>query len=148
MAPRTRKQHEEGEQETVSFAEVMQEAQNPDALIEHLRDGFLGLHAHIDKVDAQVGALKDEIQGPRYMQVASDGEHAKVMRRRALDEMEFALKRLTSPDPRPQDDDSPLVLQDAINEVIALRQIMQDLMQASANVYQRGLASIRDMTSR
>jgi hypothetical protein len=122
--------------------------QNPDALIENLRVGFLGLHAHIDKVDAQVGALKDEIQGPRSMRAENEGEHAKVQRRHSLDEMEFALKRLSAPDPRPQDDDSPLVLRDAINEVIALRQAMQDLMQASSNVYQRGLTAIRDMTAR
>jgi hypothetical protein len=75
-------------------------------------------------------------------------EHAKVQRRHSLDEMEFALKRLSAPDPRPQDDDSPHVLRDAINEVIALRQIMQDLMQASSNVYKRGLTAIRDMTAR
>lgn len=149
MTARTpRKQHEEGEQETASFAEMMQETQNPDALIEHLRDGFLGLHAHIDKVDAQVEALKDEIRGPRSMQVASDGEHAKVQRRRSLDDMQFALRRLMQPEPRPADDDSPQVLQDAINETIALRQLVMDLMQASMNMHQHGLTTIRDMTSR
>ena len=147
MAPRTRKP-QECEQETVSFAEMMQDTHPTDTLIGHLKDGFDGVHLHLDQVSARVATLKEEVHGPHHASIPGDTEHAKVVRRRALDEMEFALKRLVSPDPRPQDDDSPLVLQDAINEVIALRQIMQDLMQASSNVYQRGLTSIRDMTSR
>lgn len=176
MTARTprKQEHKEGDQETVSFAEMIGsltgkeppeidlnkgqgdafnlpeiegKAQNPDALIEHLRDGFQGLHLHADKISAQIGALKDEIQGPRYMQVSSDGERPKVQRRRSLDDMQFALKRLTQPEPRPADDDSPQVLQDAINEVIALRMAMNKLIQASSNVYQNGLVAIRNLTA-
>lgn len=176
MPPRTRKQHEEGEQGTVSFAEVIgsltgkeppeidlskgqgdafnlpeiegEKANSEHALIEHLRDGFQGLHLHVDKVSAQVDALKDEIQGPRYMRAETEGERAKVQRRRSLDDMQFALKRLMQPEPRPADDDSPQVLQDAINETIALRQLVMDLMQASMNMHQHGLTAVRDMTAR
>lgn len=151
MATRTpRKSHEEGEQETASFTDVMQsiggqETQAMDALIEHLRDGFQGVHLHVDKVSAQIESVKEEIHGPHL--APTDEERPKVQRRRSLDAMQFALRRLASGDPRPSDDDSPQVLQDAINEVIALRQIMNDMMQASNNVYQNGLVSIRNMTA-
>jgi|SRR5690348_2039130 len=74
-------------------------------------------------------------------------ERPKVMHRRSLDAMQFALHRLESGEPRPADDDSPQVLTDAINEVIHLRQIINDMMQASSNVYQGGLVAIRNMTA-
>jgi len=72
----------------------------------------------------------------------------KLQRRRSQDEMELALRRLVSGETRPRDDDSPQVLQDAINEVFALRQLNMDLMQAISHAYQSGIAAIREMTSR
>ncbi|MGH2480249.1 MAG: hypothetical protein ACRDHW_11385 [Ktedonobacteraceae bacterium] len=115
--------------------------------------------AWIDMLHSRIDALVLESAEHRRMfepvllplirvQPEDSPERPKVQRRRSLDDMQFALKRLTSTDPRPQDDDSPTVLQDAINETIALRQIVSDLMQASSNVYQHGLTAIRDMTSR
>lgn len=145
MAARTprKQEHEEGDQETVSFADIIHNSSANDDLV----DDFRGVHRHLDKVSAQVESLRAEVQGPRH--TAEDNpEHAKVMRRRSLDDMQFALKRLASGESRPAGDDSPQVMQDAINEVIALRQIISDLMQASSNVYQHGLVAIRDMTSR
>lgn len=148
MATRTRKQgHEEGDQEAVSLAEMAMEPQQPDALREDLKVGFQGLHSHMDKISAQIESLNEDIQGPHWKR-ADSAEQSKVLRRRSLDDMQFALKRLTSGEPRPADDDSPQVIQDAINETIALRQIVSDMMQASYNVYQHGLVAIREMTSR
>ena len=72
----------------------------------------------------------------------------KVRRRRSQDEMALALRRLLSPDPRPRDDDSQEVVQDCFAEVMALRQITQDLMQVLTGGYQQGLAAIREMTNR
>lgn len=74
--------------------------------------------------------------------------HAHVQRRRSLDEMQAALRRLLTPEPRPKDDDSAQVLTDAITELILQRQLVSDLMQAATSSYQRGLAAIRRMTER
>ena len=144
--------HEEGEQETVSFDEIIQEVA-PGALARLS-----------EKIDGQMNALAQFLaeREQRYEQALSsvlsrlfpeqsqeaNPERPRVQRRRSLDDMQFALRRLMQPEPRPADDDSPQVLQDAINEVIALRQITSDLMQTSMNVYQRGLTAIRDMTSK
>lgn len=128
--------------------EPTQEAPHPQAdekpPADSLAFAFTGLHVHLDKIDAQVEALRMEIHGSSHTQAASDTP--KVQRRRSLDDMQFALKRLASGEPRPSNDDSPQVLQDAINETIALRQIMQDLMQSSMSIYQQGLSAIRNMT--
>ena len=108
--------------------------------------GFQGLHAHLDKIDAQVEALREEVRGPVY--IAEDNpERPKVNRRRSLDAMQFALKRLASGGPLPADDDSAQIVQDKINEAIALRQIMNEMMQASSKVYQNGLVAIRNITN-
>lgn len=115
--------------------------------------------AWVDMIHSRIDALVLELAEYQRMfepvllplirvQAEAQPEHAKVLRRRSLDEMQFALRRLMSPEPRPADDDSPQVLQDAINETIHLRQIISDLMQDSTNLYQRGLSSIRAMTEK
>lgn len=104
------------------------------------------LGSHIEKTERMVFSL-EAVLNP--MPTASEPtEHAKVQRRRSLDDMQFALKRLMQPEPRPADDDSPQVLHDAINETIALRRLVMDLMQASMNMHQHGLTAVRDMTAR
>lgn len=112
--------------------------------------------AWVDMLHSRIDALVLESSEYRRMieplilpllrvQPEDNPERPKVQRRRSLDDMQFALKRLMQPEPRPADDDSPQVLQDAINEVIALRQIVNDMMQASNGVYQSGLVAIRNM---
>lgn len=123
-------------------------AANPDTAI------LVQLRALAAKIEDQSIALAEyrrmiePLILPLLGQAEERPELTKVERRRSLDDMQFALRRLMQPEPRPADDDSPQVLQDAINEVIALRQITSDLMQASMNVYQHGLTSIRAMTEK
>lgn len=134
-APRTQHKPEESEQEP----------QTPHPLMEHLQDGFQGVHLHLDQLSARIEAANPGLYDPR----AKDGaENTKVTRRRSLDEMEAAMRRLLSPEPRPRDDDSAQVIQDAITELILQRQLVSDLMQAMTNGYQHGLAAIRKMTER
>lgn len=73
---------------------------------------------------------------------------APIQRRRTEDEMRRALALLASGQRRPQDDESTLVLEDAIGEVFALRQAYADLMQATTTAYQNGLAAVRRMTEK
>lgn len=108
------------------------------------------LHSRIDTLTLETAEHRRMIEPlilPLLRVQEDTSERAKVLRRRSLDDMQFALKRLASGEPRPADDDSPQVIQDAINEVIHLRQIVSDMMQASSNVYQHGLVAIRNMTS-
>lgn len=82
-------------------------------------------------------ALSDDTEGPHHIQ-----------RRRTQDEMLRALRLLRSGERLPQDDESAQILEDALGEVITLRQIVADLMQASTTMYQNGLAAIRRMTEK
>jgi hypothetical protein len=107
-----------------------------------------GLHLHMDQITAHLEQLHTEVRGPVFTAHPDDVPQPKPLRRRSQDEMEAALRRLLSPEMRPQDDDSPQVVQDAFAEVIYLRQLTHDLMQTLTSGYQHGLAAIRDMTSR
>lgn len=151
MAPRTqRKQHEEGEQETVSFAEAAQfpgeQELEPTYWTVAVHSRLDTLVNHTEKIERTVAYL-ESVLNPLTVPQEDNPERPKVQRRRSLDDMQFALKRLASGEPRPADDDSPQVLQDAINEVIALRMAMNKLIQASSNVYQNGLVAIRNLTA-
>src|SRR5581483_4182213 len=59
-----------------------------------------------------------------------NSERPKVVRRRSRDAMERAPERVRSGERPAAADDSLRVIEAAINDVIALRQIMNDLMQA------------------
>jgi len=134
-APRTQHKPEESEPET----------QMSHPLIEHLQGGFQGVHLHLDQLSARIEAANPGLYDPR----AKDGaENTKITRRRSLDEMESAMRRLLAPEPRPRDDDSAQVMHDAITELILQRQLVADLMQAATNSYQHGLAAVRKMTER
>lgn len=104
----------------------------------------------LSTIDANLQAILHELQWRNDAAVPTplEASTSKIMRRRTLDEMEAALRRLQSPEPRRSDDDSPLVLQDAITELILHRQLVADLMQAATSSYQRGLDAIRKMTER
>lgn len=98
-----------------------------------------------DKIDYLIQLM--EAKTPEN-EIDAGHETAKLQRRRTEDEMRHALSLLLSGQPRPRDDDSPQVLEDAINEVFALRKITMDLMQSMTTSYQNGLAAIRKMTER
>lgn len=111
------------------------------------------LHSRIDSLVLETAEHRRMIESLilpllRVHQPEDGQERIKPLRRRSQDEMDQALRRLLTGEPRPRDDDSPQVMQDAIAEVIALRQLTHDLMQALTTGYQHGLAAIRDMTSR
>lgn len=73
---------------------------------------------------------------------------AKLQRRRTEDEMRYALRVFANGLPRQRDDEHEQVLEDAIGELLSLRQITMDLMQSMATAQQNGLAAIRKMTER
>ena len=103
----------------------------------------------LNTIDQRLSAILHELQSRNEdatpLGVDTSG---KVTRRRSLDEMEAALRRLLSPEPRPRDDDSPQVMRDAITELILHRQLVADLMQSMTSGYQHGLDAIRKMTER
>lgn len=84
----------------------------------------------------------------RALALPAESVERKLQRRRTEDEMRYALRLLSSGQPRPRDDDSIQVLEDAIVEVFALRQLNMDLMQRMSTAYQDGIAAIRALTSR
>lgn len=105
----------------------------------------------LNTIDQRLSAILHELQGrnedvtPALLGTSTQD---KVTRRRSLDEMQAALRRLLSPEPRPRDDESPQVIQDAITELILHRQLVADLMQSMTSGYQHGLDAIRKMTER
>lgn len=97
-------------------------------------------------VEGALNETQDEIKDS--FALSEDEQPRKLQRRRTEDEMRYSLRTLCSGQPRPRDDESVQVLEDAINEVFALRQLNMDLMQTIATAYQQGLANIRKLTER
>lgn len=105
----------------------------------------------IDNLSDQIQSLHTQLLvSTMLVSNLQEAEHtvSPVQRRRTQDEMLHALHLLSSGEPRPRDDESPQVLEDAIYEVATLRQIVADLMQSATTMYQNGLQSIRKMTER
>jgi len=110
-----------------------------------------GLRHDINTLSDQVQTLRTQLLTSNMLIADLRGDTVRVapiQRRRTEDEMRRALALLASGQRRPQDDDSPQILEDAIGEVFALRQAYADLMQATTRAYQNGLAAVRRMTER
>jgi len=110
-----------------------------------------GLRHDINTLSDQVQALHTQLLASNMLIADLRGDTVRVApihRRRTEDEMRRALTLLASGQRRPQDDESTLVIEDAIGEVFALRQAYADLMQATTTAYQNGLAAVRRMTER
>lgn len=109
------------------------------------------LHSRLDGLVLEFQRLNLNLQGIKALEEAlkvPEDEKRKVQRRRTEDEMRGALRLILSGASRPRDDESPQILDDAINEIFALRKLNMDLMQTIITAYQNGLAAIRDLTSR
>lgn len=66
-------------------------------------------------------------------------------KRRSQDDMLKALAVLTGQSPKHPDDDSHVVLGDALQELFTLRQIAHDLMQGVGNAHQQATLKLKDM---
>lgn len=102
--------------------------------------------ARKNTVEEALNEMQDEIKAS--LDLTEEEPARKLARRRTEDEMRHALRLILSGEVRPRDDESVQVLEDAINEIFALRQMNMDLMQTLATAYQQGLASIRKLTDR
>ena len=108
------------------------------------------LHDKIDNLSDQVQKLQSLMLASSLLVFDAPAEQGsvKLKRRRTEDEMRNALRIYANGLTRQRDDESEDILNDTIGEVLALRQITMDLMQAITTAHQNGLMAIRKLTER
>jgi hypothetical protein len=137
--------------ETFGLPQVQEESTAEDTGLPMNDTNILvrSLSNRVDDLSIAFARMIDAINGHMPMSEVETGHSPiKLKRRRTEDEMRNALRIYANNLARQRDDESEDILNDTIGEVLALRQITMDLMQAITTAHQNGLMAIRKLTER